>query len=138
MTQSRSIIQYQKGYKYQLCATHLEEIDIKPPQDIDTPFIKLSNHGYLSILRGYAWDGATCAIDTPDFMRGSLVHDALYQLMRDKYLDHTIYREQADKILRRICLEDGMSYFRAWYVYRAVRSLADFASTTKKEILFAP
>jgi len=53
-------------------------------------------------------------------MRGSLVHDALYQLMRKKQLPVS-YKDYADKLLHDICIEDGMSKFRAWYVYHAVR-----------------
>lgn len=54
-------------------------------------------------------------------MRGSLVHDALYQLMREGILDHKKDREAADELLREICKEDGMSSIRAWWVYQGVR-----------------
>ena len=57
-------------------------------------------------------------------MRGSLVHDALYQLMRLSALDYKVYRKRADEILKEICLEDGMWSFRAWYVYQAVHLFA--------------
>jgi len=72
-------------------------------------------------------------------MRGSLIHDALYQLMRQKLLDKKC-RKQADKELRKACLKDGMSKIRAWWIYKAVRYLAYFASDPKnrKEILTAP
>ena len=50
----------------------------------------------------------------------SLVHDAMYQLMRMGEMSN-IYREEADKLLRDICIEDGMWRVRAWWVYRAVR-----------------
>lgn len=53
-------------------------------------------------------------------MRGSLVHDALYQLMRENHLDEDRWRPTADDILRRLCREDGMSAIRAWYVYQGV------------------
>jgi predicted HicB family RNase H-like nuclease len=36
-----------------------------------------------------------------------LVHDALYQLMRENYPDLNIHREAADRILQKICKEDG-------------------------------
>ena len=53
-------------------------------------------------------------------MQGSLVHDALYQLMREKYLDLK-YREYADELLRTMCIEDSMSKLRARFVYWGVR-----------------
>jgi len=53
-------------------------------------------------------------------MRASLVHDALYQLMREDHLPREL-RKLVDDLMRAHLLEDGMSRFRAWYSYRAVR-----------------
>lgn len=107
-------------YKYQVADTFSTFINIYPKSDIKTPWIELSKQGVLTIKKGYCWDGATGAIDTETFMRGSLFHDALYQLMHDKYLPYS-YRKKADKLLYDVCREDGMSWFRARYVYAAVR-----------------
>ena len=68
-------------------------------------------------------------IHTKDFMRGSLVHDALYQLMRDGQLDAGEWRKQADKELRRLCREDGMNPLRAAWVYAAVQLFARKAAS---------
>ncbi|EMJ66210.1 hypothetical protein LEP1GSC051_1244 [Leptospira sp. P2653] len=85
-------------------------------------FVDMTPDGLLSIDAGYAWDGPSGpTIDTRTFLRGSLVHDALYQLMREKKLDWKLYRDPADQLLKQICLEDGMNAFRAAYVYRFVR-----------------
>ena len=89
--------------------------------EIDTEYIKISG-GWLTVKARYAWDGASfIARDTPDFMRGSLFHDALCELVTTGVI-HKIYRKYADKLLRQHCLEDGMNKFRAWYVYMAVRA----------------
>ena len=53
-------------------------------------------------------------------MRGSLVHDVLYQAIREGHLTLKD-RKAADKILYRLCREDGMNRVRAWYTYRTVR-----------------
>lgn len=53
-------------------------------------------------------------------MRGSVLHDALYQLMRLGPLE-TEYREHADNLLRDICVADGMVKLRGWYVHKPVR-----------------
>ena len=116
------MIRYKEGYLYQLAEDYQVAIDIRPAAFIRTPYIRLDIDGMLSIVAGYAWDGPSGpAIDTLNFMRGSLVHDALYQLMRMGMLDHILYREAADRILQRICVEDGMSALRAWWVYQGVR-----------------
>jgi len=134
-------IAYKDGYKYQLKETYRLILDINPAEPIDTEYIDLDTQGNITIYEGYAWDGPSGpTIDTLSFMRGSLVHDALYQLMRDGYLDHVIYREAADRILQRICKEDGMWSLRAWWVYHGVRLFADPAAdpASKRPLIRAP
>ena len=122
-------ITYRKGYKYQLINDYSIATGIKLPHDIETMFLFMTRGGILTISKGYAWDGASGpAIDTKNFMRGSLVHDALYQLMREGLLPQG-YRNKADRLLRDICLDAGMSRIRAWWVYRGVsRFSKPFAS----------
>jgi len=134
-------IAYKGGYKYQLKQNCNVAIEIKPDQAISTEFIELDTQGMLTVKRGYAWDGPSGpTIDTLTFMRGSLVHDALYQLMRGRHLDHNTCRETADRILQRICKQDGMWSLRAWAVYHAVRLFADPAAdpADRRPIVRAP
>lgn len=84
--------------------------------------ISLDVLGKLTIGIGFNWDGPSGpTVDTESFMRGALVHDALYRLMRFGLLDYKKHRKDADKLMRNICKADGMSGFRSWYTYRAVR-----------------
>ncbi|MGH7536144.1 MAG: DUF1353 domain-containing protein, partial [Gemmatimonadales bacterium] len=78
-------IQYRTGYKYQLAADYTVLLAFGPAENIKTEYIcfvrSLQGRGYLTVKEGYAWDGPSGpTVDTKDFMRGSLVHDALYQL----------------------------------------------------------
>lgn len=115
------VCKYRDGYKYQLSEDYVQRIAIKPRFCVMCRFVSLDIDGVLTIEKGYAWDGPSGpSFDTKSFMRGSLVHDALYQLMSEGRLNKE-YRSDADNLLRQICLEDGMSRFRAWYVYKAVR-----------------
>ncbi len=101
------------AYQYNTGLTHVDD---------GNPYVWLDHAGQLRISAGYAWDGPSGpTFDTRNFMRGSLVHDALYQLMRERLLDHRKDRKHADKLLRIIVRKDGMSWIRAWWVYRAVR-----------------
>jgi hypothetical protein len=96
------------------------KINIIPPLNIKTEYIEFLGDGTLTIRHGYAWDGASGpAVDSKDFMRGSLVHDVLYQLIIEKHLPLS-YRDKADRLLQQMCKEDGMWAIRAWYVYQAV------------------
>ena len=115
-------IAYKSGYKYQLKEEYITIIDIKPDAPINTEYLALTTDGMITVREGYAWDGPSGpTIDTLNFMRGSLIHDALYQLMRERHLDKDKYREVADRLLQKICKEDGMSTLRAWWVYQGVR-----------------
>ncbi|MDD4060552.1 MAG: hypothetical protein PHW08_07635 [Kiritimatiellae bacterium] len=113
---------YKGGYKYQLKVDYSVSISIHPPKPIQTEYVSLDSSGQLTMKNGYAWDGPSGpTIDTPSFMRGSLVHDALYQLMRENCIDHDTCRDVADRTLQAICIEDGMWRIRAWWVYQGVR-----------------
>ena len=73
-------------------------------------------------------------------MRASLVHDALYQLMRNKELNARTHRKTADGLFRDICKDDGVSSFRADVYYRALRKFGKPAASpeNKKKIHRAP
>ncbi len=134
-------ISYKSGYKYQLVDEYQVEISITPEKNIQTNYIDLTTEGLLTIKNGYAWDGPSGpTIDTPNFMRGSLVHDALYQLMRNKLIDKEKWRKKADGDLKRMCVENGMSRIRAWWVHKAVRCCGDSAASEemRKEVKKAP
>lgn len=64
---------------------------------------------------------AWLARDSRDFMRASLVHDALYQLCRTGGLPPRA-RGAADQVMRQHALEDGMGRTRAWALYWGVRA----------------
>jgi len=118
------------GYKYELTKGYIHG-GVNIPGMVGNDYVVLDN-GYLLIRKGYAWDGASGpTIDTKTSMRGSLVHDALYQLMREKMIGLN-YREEADKELHRILLEDGMLKFRADYWYWFVRKFAKSSAIREK------
>ena len=113
-------------YKYELTELFRVQTGILPVRDHYAPYlighyVSLAEEGILLLGKGYAWDGASGpAMDTQSIMRGALVHDGLYQLMREGGLPLS-YRKPADKLLRKMCREDGMMWIRAWWVYLAVR-----------------
>ena len=127
-----------KKYKYFLDRPYEIYIEIKPDNGVVTPYIELSSEGRLTVKSPYAWDGPSGpTIDTKSFMRGSLVHDALYQLMREREIDLK-HREYADDLLRKLCLKDGMNKFRAWYVHKLVRKFGASSATPDADLIVAP
>jgi hypothetical protein len=138
---TRGYIRYRSDYKYQLAEAYVIDIPILPNADIKMDFIELDIIGQLTIKKGYAWDGPSGpVIDTEENMRGSLVHDALYQLMRNDLLKTRTHRKTADKIFRDLCKEDGVSGYRANTWYRALRNFGKPAASPagKKKIRRAP
>ncbi len=132
------MIKYKKRrkYKYNLHSDFKYSTGIKVDASKDLGYLKIDSDGELLIKTGYSWDGPSGpTIDTKNFMQGSLVHDALYQLMREGVLPQHL-RKKADKILREVCIEDGMSKVRAWWVYQGVR--IGGASSAKPDLLSAP
>lgn len=132
---NKTKIQYKNGYKYQLVHDFNVVVDlgVKP---FEMDFV-LYRAGLLSIKKGYAWNGASGpALDTKSFMRGSLVHDALYQAMGNGLLDVS-KREFVDGFLISICKFDGMPLWRRLYVKFAVRGFGGLY-LGKDTILTAP
>lgn len=132
------MIYYLDGYKYQLHADY-EVATAVNGIDVDTKFIRLSQDGTVLVRAGYAWDGPSGpTVDTGNFMRGSLVHDAFYQLMREGIVDATKWRDTVDRELQRMCREDGMSAMRAWWVYKGVKLGGESSATKQRSIKTAP
>ena len=134
-------IRYRADYKYQLANDYSISISIKPKSNIDTDFISLDVYGNLLVKKGYAWDGPSGpVIDTDENMRASLVHDALYQLMRNEYLVTRTHRKAADQLFKDICKEDGVSNWWASTYYKALRKYGKPAASpqNKKKIHRAP
>lgn len=132
------MIKYKKRrkYKYNLHSDFEYSTGIKVDAPKDSGYLMIDSNGKLLIKAGYSWDGPSGpTIDTKNFMQGSLVHDALYQLMRECVIEQS-QRKRVDEILRNICREDGMSKIRAWWVYQGVR--IGGASSAKPDMLTAP
>ena len=123
-----------KKYKYQLVKPYSIQTKVKVDPLINTDYLRLTKAGKLTIKSHYAWDGPSGpTFDTKDFMRGSLVHDAFYQLIREGHLDYNT-REAADRLLQDICREDGMSRLRAWWVYQGVHLGGGNAAKPREEV----
>lgn len=134
-----NVIRYKGGYKYQLQATFELVTAIYPVKAGGNDFVSLSETGLLLIGAGYAWDGASGpAIDTKTIMRASLVHDALYQLIRLGAIAMRD-RDRVDQLFRAICLEDGMWPPRAWWCYQAVHVFGElYMHANSDRVISAP
>jgi hypothetical protein len=140
-----------RAYKYRLEeGGYQHRTEFRPEKSVHVDdWVRLLPDGTLSFRPGYCWDGPSGpTIDTPNWMRASLVHDGLYQMLRAGLLAGVPFRDgftpedprlYADKLMRRILLADGMSKLRANMSYRGVRWFAGFAAKPKpaKQIICA-
>lgn len=134
-------IKYRRGYKYQLAEDYPYKLDFNVPQNETQDFIKLKANNQLVIKKGYAWDGPSGGVpDSKRNLRASLIHDALYQLLRNQVLDMKLHRDPADKLFKKLCKEDGVSDAIAHGYYLALKKFGKKAAShkNKKQILHAP
>ena len=132
------MIRYQDGYRFQLAEPYTVQTTVTEGCSGNS-FVMLTDDGRLIFAAGYAWDGASGPIpQASTVIRGSLVHDGLYQLMRECGLS-VAWRDEADSLLKQMCIEDGMPRWQAWIVHVAVRAFGGrFASPSVRRVLTAP
>lgn len=106
-------ISYHKGKsRYQLADDYVIDIGFPHSTGLRADYVDLSTDGVLSIERGFTWDGVTgLAFNTRNFARASLVHDAIFHLMREVGRDPELH-EKADDLFRTIALDDGVHVIR--------------------------
>ncbi len=124
-------IWYTCGYKYQLVKPYTTYTAIRPKSLIKTDYITLTLDGFLTAVKGYAWDGPSGpTVDDGTNMRASIAHDMKYQLMRLRLLPESD-RITADKELREDLDEDGMGYLRRQQWYWALRFAGESSANPK-------
>ncbi|KKW10180.1 MAG: hypothetical protein UY48_C0046G0004 [Candidatus Gottesmanbacteria bacterium GW2011_GWB1_49_7] len=150
-------LKYTDGWKYRTEETIEVQIDFHPQQNIVTSYGSFDITGKVIIFKGYSFDGPSGPCkwlsELPlgvgwlyrrfalmQIFLGALVHDFLYQLIREEYLNGRMWRQLADHIFRVIIRRNGTSGIRAWWIYTGVRigggPSADKRGT--KPILTAP
>jgi hypothetical protein len=119
-----SKIKYREGFEFVLAEDYTIFTGICPPKSFVCKWAILSINGWLTILHDYPWNGANKpGYNTKGTMRGSLVHDVLYELIRlvrmgvikidwtEEMLAE--WKVKADDLLHDILVEDGMVHFMA-------------------------
>ncbi len=105
-------------------------------------FVCFPVKGPLEIYTDYAWNGADVIPDTDGNMFASLVHDALYQLMRAYYLEdkefiggipREEFRQKSDELFRDFCIANGVWFIIAWLYYWALRMFGQGSSIKLSE-----
>lgn len=112
---------------------------IRIKNEIKIDYLKLKENGWLWFEKGFAWDGPSGpSIDSLNVMRGSLIHDGIYRLIRFGGLKYNPYKVLADKLLKKICRKDGTFWFRALYIYIGVRLFGCHSARPRSKIICVP
>ena len=132
------VLRYRNNWKYEVTELFEHPLEIALPgtggqisnTNAGPPLIELKTANgknecvAIHFGMGYKWDGPSGpTIDTPNAMRASLVHDGLYQAIREGWLDKKA-RKGADLEFRRLLELDGMTFWRRWLWYWCVRLFA--------------
>jgi hypothetical protein len=134
-----SQIKYRNGMKYQLVEESVQKLRFCPPSEVRTEFVIFEADGTMRNPAGYAWDGPSGPTrDDETNMRGSLVHDSGYQLMRMGLLPES-FRDLFDAEFKHMCIEDGMSALRAEMYFEGVHLFGKkYAMKQEEHIITAP
>ena len=107
--------------------------------EAETPLIKLTLIGKLTVRYGYGFDPSGPTIDTKSSLRGSLEHDAFFELMRLGLIPLSEMDYINDR-LENVCKKDGMLDFRAeaWDFMLDMVGKSSADPKNNPEILTAP
>ena len=97
-----------KGVKYQNAKTCIYDTGILLSNEITYNNITLTKFGILYVHAGYQWNGPNIIPDSDSSMRGSLIHDALCELLAMGLLQKHHVKRMND-IFYDVCKADGMS-----------------------------
>lgn len=141
-------IYYTEGYKYRISRPFEVELVGCPNipsffhgDRISMPFAYIENRNgkyYLNLEKYYGWDGATWAIDSENFRRGSASHDAVLEIIGLGLLPADPWKKWIDGFLIVLCKEDGMWWPRRQWVYQAVRKLGDPKGSKPRKVHISP
>ena len=112
-----------RGYKYTVAETTSVDVPLFRTASLANSHFSLRG-GRLMVRAGYAWDGASGPTwDTEETMTPSLVHDVLYQAIREGLIPAS-RRFDADLTFYRLMRERTAGFWghlRAFYFFAGVR-----------------
>ena len=122
-------LEFRGKYKYLVRTPIVVFVGIR--YNVHTEWFSLTRDGFLTIKQGYRWDGCTGMIDTSTNMLAGLVHDCLYQMMRESYLPFKL-REKVDRVFQSLLEDCGSWYLTQKIAYWVVRNFGAKHATPKE------
>jgi hypothetical protein len=127
-------IHYLAGLKYRLDEPYRLKVQLDSPNMV-CRHVSYTD-GELLIDREFVWDGMTGMVYNEDaVIRGSLVHDAIYHLMRECNMKAS-NEKIADELLYKIVVEDGVSWLYAQFIWYYVKYLGKYGRDPRMNTKF--
>jgi len=120
MIRYKSIKKTETGKKYEVIETKVWPLGIRfLGFKIKTDFMSLID-ATLTANKGFQWDGASGAFDSPDFMEASAAHDCLCNMMEAGLMPKRMWKHAANE-MRIINKREKMPWIRRQWTWAAVR-----------------
>lgn len=131
-------MKYKSGYRYKLDDGYYQPLPFGVPHAKVVGWVVIVGHD-LGISSGYSWDGASTGLPwTPKkWLRPSLVHDALYQLIREGQLPME-RRKDADEVFYQLLRENRVNVVLATVAYWAVHLFGNYCLRKGRKTKEAP
>ncbi len=107
------------GRNWRVLEDYSYQTQIKPKETITSDFFIFHSNGRIDVFKGFCWDGPTGGFDTKNAMLASLLHD-IGCILRERGLLTDQEIDQFDDLYYTVCREEGMSKFRAGYMFAAI------------------
>jgi len=121
MIKYKSISQEVTGYKYELMEAKGRYLgDEFLGYDIEQGKTSLTTEGFMFAAPGFQWDGASGAVDSADFMEGSMYHDIACNYFDAGLLPMSLWNAAA-AMMRDINEDEKMPWIRRQWTWAAVR-----------------
>jgi hypothetical protein len=132
-------IAYTHADKFVLGKDAIFKLSFAPQYTVDTSYARFTPDGVLIVKRGFLWSANFPAMNTENTRPASLVHDALYELIKDGHLPRKPFKNLADMVMRDVLLECGILDARAWAWYMAVQIGGDNAlNAPRPALMYSP
>jgi len=109
---------YNDRYRYKLLRRFEYHLGILKFAEYSGRFLEYKK-GWLILKPGYCWDGASGpTINTKSLILPSLIHDACYQLIRERYFSKLL-RRKVDEKFKKLYLEEAKGILKPLFWLRA-------------------
>ena len=129
--------EYKTGYEHKTNCAWYFDTEVYPPETIETDLIRLTTKGSVRLRKHFSWNGANCCPEFKTSIRGSALHDALFQLLGSGLLDMK-WLPQANKEMLKTCKKSGMWAITRVLIRTGLRIGSRVAIKIKEKILIAP